>query len=41
VDALRQARNTAVAARACEAKGDIADAFHQWRKLYNWNFPVY
>lgn len=41
VDALRRARDTAAAARACEAKGDIADAFHQWRKLYNWNFPVY
>jgi len=35
--AVAQAGN----ARDCEARGEVADAYYWWRKLFNLNFPAY
>jgi hypothetical protein len=41
INRLRAAKQVSRQARECEAKGQIADAFHAWRKLYDWRFPTY
>ena len=41
LNAVRVAADLARQAHACEVKGNIADAYYFWRKLYSWRFPSY
>ena len=41
LDALKSAAEFSTKARECEQRGNIADAFYWWRKVFNWQFSTY